>query len=339
MTNLQQRLAKINVTEEVAIAALAKICHLGLKPTPEIYAIWYSYFKNDDCDFKNHIDKIITTTENLSEHHFEAILLEMRKEKISLNEFHRDITDVIQETFENAGHLSQNTQNLGEFIHEASEDKDKDIQDIMTSIVEQARHTLLENNVLTHKLEQQKQHVYALQVEYERVREELITDSLTKVHNRRHLDEVLPKVSQDCDVNKMPLSVLMFDIDHFKKFNDTYGHHIGDTVLKFVGQTMRSIFFNNVHNLFRYGGEEFVVLLPGLSKFEASKYAVQLLNAIAKKEIIIRTTGENIGNITISGGIAEKNKRENVTSLIERADIALYESKRKGRNQMTASTG
>ena len=339
MNNLQQKLAKINVTEEVAVAALAKICHLGLNPTPEMYAIWYSYFKNDDCDFKNHIDKIIAATENLSEQHFEVILLEMRKEKMSLNEYHKDLTCVIQETFENAGHLSQNAQNLGEFIHEVSAHKDRDIHDIMTSVVEQARNTLLENDVLTQKLGQQKQYVYKLQVEYERVREELITDSLTKVHNRRYLDEVLPKVVQDCDTNKMPLSVLMFDIDHFKKFNDTYGHHIGDTVLKFVGQTMRSIFFNNLHNLFRYGGEEFIVLLPGVSRFEASKYAMQLLNAIAKKDIIIRNTGENIGNVTISGGIAEKNKRETVASLIERADIALYESKRKGRNQMTASSG
>ena len=80
----------------------------------------------------------------------------------------------------------------------------------------------------------------------------------------------------------------MFDIDHFKKFNDTHGHQIGDTVLKFVGHTMKTLFPNIMDNLFRYGGEEFVITFEKMGRFEAQKLATQLMNTIAKKEIILK---------------------------------------------------
>ena len=335
--NLSERLSQLDVKEEYAIYALSQICKLGLDPTPEIYALWYSYYKNDDCDLKKRIDDIVTKNADIKTHHFESVLSDVRRDNTALREFHTDVSSVIDKTFENAGFLSQNTQNLGDYIYQISESTDKESTEILGEILKKTHVTLEMNNELTQKLFEQQNIVSELQQDYERVKSELITDSLTKVHNRRHLDDVLPRLIEKSNKNKSSLSVLMFDIDHFKKFNDTHGHQVGDTVLKFVGHTMLTLFKNNKANLFRYGGEEFAIIFENISRFEANKFAVQLMNTISKKEIILRDGGKNIGNVTISGGIAECGKRDDGAALIEKADLALYDSKRNGRNQMTIS--
>lgn len=335
--NLSEKLSKLHITEEFAISALSQICNLGLQPTPEIYALWYSYYKNDDQDLVRTIDDIIVKNKTVKQEDFEQIVSHIKRDNLALHSFQYDISDVIKRTFENAGDISTNAKNLGNYIQDAAE-QEHDPKAIITDILKQTRITLENNDNLTQKLYEQQVIVQKLQEEYKHIKEELITDNLTKVYNRRHLDEFLPKLIDKAKIHKKALSLLMFDIDHFKKFNDTHGHQIGDTVLKFVGHIMKKLFGDdeNIH-LFRYGGEEFTVVFYGLGKFESQKFSIQLMNAIAKKEIVIKDTQKNIGNVTISGGIAELGKNEKMHALIEHADISLYESKRNGRNQMTLS--
>jgi diguanylate cyclase len=139
---------------------------------------------------------------------------------------------------------------------------------------------------------------------------------------------------KECNLTNKPLSLFIFDIDHFKKFNDTHGHQVGDSVLKYIGQTIKQALPEKAHHMFRYGGEEFVVIFEGLNKQHALKYAQIISNTISKREITKKTTNEKIGHITISGGISEKTKRDTPETLIARADVALYDSKSKGRNQI-----
>ena len=126
---------------------------------------------------------------------------------------------------------------------------------------------------------------------------------------------------------------MMLDIDHFKKFNDTFGHPAGDQVLRLVGRTLVS----NVKGqdmAARYGGEEFSIILPATPLSAGMRVAEILRHSIESKEITNKATGQKLGRITLSIGVAEYHPEESIASFIERADTALYEAKKTGRNKV-----
>ena len=325
----------LNLSEDSAIKALSKLSHLGLDPTPDLYSIWYSYYKNEDCDLNAKIDKILADNpNNIDPIHFITALNSVRKENIALNEFAEDSFKLVTNTYNNVTAVSENTRRLGHFIHDASNNKSKNTDDIIQEIKKETNLAMIENERLHILIEQERSKMHALKKNLEIIKNELITDSLTGIHNRRHFDICLLRAIKESSMLNKPLCLFIFDIDHFKKFNDTHGHVLGDTVLKFVGNTIKSILPEKQHHAFRYGGEEFAIIFDGITKSDSMKYSQMLSNAISKKEITKRSTNEKIGKITISGGIAEKCKRDTIETLVSRADIALYESKNKGRNQI-----
>ena len=130
-----------------------------------------------------------------------------------------------------------------------------------------------------------------------------------------------------------PLSLIMADVDHFKQFNDRFGHLTGDQVLRLVAVAMK----HNVKGqdiVARYGGEEFVIALPDTTLRSAVAVADQIRRGVMAKELIKRSSGERLGRVTISVGIAQLHGSETAQSLIERADACLYAAKRQGRNRI-----
>jgi diguanylate cyclase len=326
----------LNLSEDYAIKALSKLSNLGLDPTPDLYSIWYTYYKGGDCDLVNKIDKILADNPSgIEEFHFTSVFGYNKKENVALNEFAEDSINIIEKTYDNANAISENTRRLGRFIHETSNDTSKQTQDIIKDIQNETENIILENERLSGLIQSERLKIEELKIHLEKIKRELITDSLTGVHNRRHFDDCLQRAIKETNIANKPLSLFIFDIDHFKKFNDTHGHVVGDTVLKFVGNTMKATLPEKAHHMFRYGGEEFAVIFDGINKGDAMKYSAMLSNAISKREITKKSTNEKIGNITVSGGIAEKNKRDTPQILISRSDVALYESKNKGRNQIS----
>ncbi len=154
-------------------------------------------------------------------------------------------------------------------------------------------------------------------------------DKLTGVFNRRQLDQCIHHEIEKASRYSRPLSLLMIDIDHFKKVNDTYGHQIGDyalvTVSKILSEHIRS---SDV--LGRFGGEEFVILCPESDKNEAAELAEKLRQEVEKFLF------ETIGNLTISIGVSELKADMNNEELLYKADVALYKAKNGGRNQVVA---
>lgn len=338
MTQNSVRTVSINLSEDAAIKALSKLSHLGFNPTPDLYSIWYSYYKGDDCDLKIKMDKILEENPtDLRPFHFATIINPLKKENMALDGFCEDSTKIINNTYDNAQAVHDNTRRLGEFIDTVSNDATESKDKIIKNIQEETKRIMEENARLHEMIQAERHKMEKLQENLEYIRSELITDSLTKVYNRRHFDECLIKSIKDCNLADKPLSLFIFDIDHFKKFNDTHGHQVGDSVLKYIGQTIKQALPEYKHHMFRYGGEEFVVIFEGVIQSHALKYAQIISNAISKREITKRTTNEKIGHITISGGISEKNKRDTVETLISRADVALYSSKKKGRNQVNTA--
>ena len=179
----------------------------------------------------------------------------------------------------------------------------------------------------------------ANQVEFKRNRDELKrlnrTDPLTGLANRRHLDEVIRIQKAAMSRAESPLSVIMVDVDHFKSYNDHYGHSTGDECLRQVAQVLSANVNRATDLVARYGGEEFMVVLPATDTTGAENMALQLQQALANKEIAHQAS-ETSSQVTLSMGIASllpSDKRTSIEKLIEYADIALYRAKQKGRNQ------
>ena len=162
--------------------------------------------------------------------------------------------------------------------------------------------------------------------------ENMRRDHLTKAYNRKSFDE---QIRQQSNLNKISggyVSLMMLDIDHFKKVNDTYGHAIGDFVLVELVKLLKSIFEQNHCFVARVGGEEFAILLPNYKIEMAEKMAERALEEVRKAVFV---EGETTISFTISIGLAELSPGETVDEWMKRADAALYFSKNNGRNRLT----
>jgi len=157
-------------------------------------------------------------------------------------------------------------------------------------------------------------------------------DALTGLHNRRWLDEVVPRQIKRSQLQGEPLSLLMIDVDHFKSFNDSFGHQAGDFVLfalaRILGARLRP-----TDMVARYGGEEFTVILPN-TRLEGARGAAERLRAAVAETELIMPDATRLGTVTISLGAAERQLEEELAGLVCRADAALYRAKELGRNRV-----
>jgi len=159
-------------------------------------------------------------------------------------------------------------------------------------------------------------------------------DALTGLPNRRALDARLATASDTARRTSQPFSIAICDIDNFKAFNDRFGHQIGDEVIKFVATSLSQ---GNDERLFaaRYGGEEFVVLFDGVDAAGAGAEVDRIRSAIGGRELKVTATGQPLGRLTFSAGIAQFcTSDDGTSSMLKRADIALYQAKRSGRNRV-----
>lgn len=194
------------------------------------------------------------------------------------------------------------------------------------------------------RIEEVERRLREAQTEIETLRSRLVkgeedatTDSLTGIPNRRGFLELLEVAAVRADADRQPLSLLMADVDHFKAFNDRFGHHVGDHVLRLVAHALGQVPEQSLGRACvagRYGGEEFAVLLSAVAAPQACALAELLRESLARRRFIMRGTGETLDQITISIGVAERDQGEDPAEALRRADAALYEAKRRGRNRV-----
>jgi diguanylate cyclase (GGDEF)-like protein len=168
---------------------------------------------------------------------------------------------------------------------------------------------------------------------FRHIEEQAITDELTGVFNKRYLTDRLEREIQFAERSGHPVSLVLFDLDHFKTLNDTYGHLAGDAALRFIGQTMRNV-VRTVDVCARYGGEEFAIIMPSTDRDSAGLVAERLRSAISSKPL------ERSGHLTASFGVSTyPGTAESVEALIDEADRALYAAKVGGRDRVRAFDG
>lgn len=173
----------------------------------------------------------------------------------------------------------------------------------------------------------------SLQVKFE---QQALTDGLTGVYNRRWLNSMLPRLLQRSEQDELPFCVLMIDVDHFKKFNDNYGHAVGDNALCAIADTLVKK-LRPIDVVVRYGGEEFCVLLPETDLQSGIDAGERLRKAIQEVQIQDADKKPILG-VSISAGLAGRRDEESTEELLKRADQALYLAKAEGRDQLKVSS-
>ncbi len=323
--------------------ALGQLKALRQAAHPRNYEVWYTYATGYQPLLNQRINDTIAKKGGLAapdlDEIYEAFLSPNRLTE-RIDNVGAKVVDEIEQVMSMIDAAVGTTTSYTESLVGASEKltnaSDRDgLRLIVESLVRSTKDMERTNHALETRLKASKQEINQLQENLEAVRHESLTDPLTTLANRKYFDQVLDKAI--AEARDEPLSLMLTDIDHFKKFNDTFGHLTGDQVLRLVALSVKQ----NVKGqdlAARYGGEEFAVVLPNTALRQSLAVADHIRRAVMTKELMKRSTGEHLGRMTISVGVATWHKGETAQALIERADACLYAAKRSGRNKVVCET-
>lgn len=327
-------------SHHAAVLALERIESLKLRPLPQLYELWYRYFQGDP--------EIVRAIDS---HHGEMNEVACFKiHKRFLSESARDdavkkITDHVQQAITEISLMLSSAKDAasdyGSNLDDVQNRLDnahslEDLGQVVSALVADTRKMAEKNQALELQLVSSSRQVTELRENLDNVRKEAMTDGLTGLSNRKSFDRQIRDCIEAADEQGTPLVLMMLDIDYFKKFNDTFGHQVGDQVLRLVARTLT----DNVKGrdiAARFGGEEFAIILPETGLESGLKVADILRKLVENKEVINKSSHETLGRITLSVGVAQYKAGESISDFIERADAALYQAKRSGRNRVEAS--
>ena len=332
-------------TLALAETALSRITALRQPAIPRNYQVWYAYATGGHPSLNQVINETLQLNGNLTDADLEKVqssYLTPASVTERLDEVGSrvmvEINQVMGTVDAAVNTASRYHESLAELTSKLSTAKDHDgIRALVDSLVQSTREMQNNNKKLEASLNASRKEIGELQDNLEVVRNETLTDGLTGLSNRKHLDNALTNALTEAIECREPLSLIMTDIDHFKKFNDTWGHLTGDQVLRLVATALKQN-AKGQDIAARYGGEEFAVVLPNTILRSALTVGDHLRRAVMSKELVKRSTGQNLGRVTISVGVSTMRNGDNVESLIARADSCLYAAKRNGRNRVICET-
>lgn len=317
-----------------------------LPVSPQNYEVWLTYMTHSSPDLKLVVDKMLASGKALTPEDMEQIyerFFSTTHLSTQVMETGSRIAHEIADALDALKKAGATTERYGATLNVAADSLqnstiDGDALKRLINVLASATTEMSKQNAnLSHKLVQSSQEMEKLRTSLRQARAEALTDALTGIANRKLFDETLRLRKDEADLEKTELSLLLGDIDHFKSFNDTWGHQTGDQVIRFVASAMAKFALPD-HLVARYGGEEFAVIMPRTSLKEAGRIADQIRSAIEAKRLVRRSTNETIGAVTVSFGAAVYAPGETVGQIITRADECLYMSKRNGRNRVTLET-
>jgi len=332
-------------TMAFADIALGQIKALRQDATPRNYEIWYAYATGYHPSLNQKINETLKQSGNLTDAELEQIYdtylsptrLSDKIDNVG-SKVMGEIEQVMAMIDAAAGSANHYTESLAGMTEKLTDSKDREgLRAIVESLVNTAKEMEASNQKLEERLNASKQEINDLQVNLEAVRAESLTDPLTQLANRKFFDTTLEQAIADAAAKNEPLSLMMTDIDHFKKFNDSFGHLTGDQVLRLVAMSVKQN-VKGQDTAARYGGEEFAIVLPNTVLRSAIVVADHIRRAVMTKELMKRSTGEHLGRVTISIGVATLHKSDDAQALIARADACLYAAKRHGRNRVMCET-
>jgi diguanylate cyclase len=324
-----------------AEVALGQIRSLRQTAVPRNYEIWYVYAAGFNAPLNRIINETLERQGKLSESDLDQIYDTYlshvkstdRIDKVGGRVVH-EIEDVMSLITDALGMSASYDDSLSGATQKLSAAQNRDqVKAVIEQLVASTKEMRDNNKALEDRLSMSRQEISNLQQNLEAIRVETLTDPLTTLGNRKYFDRAIAAAVQSAAACSEPLSLLMLDIDHFKSFNDNYGHLTGDQVLRLVAMSLKQT-IKGQDITARYGGEEFAVVLPATALRQGLTVADHIRRAVMSKELKKKSTGEILGRVTISIGVAMLQPGDSPDSLIERADACLYAAKRNGRNRV-----
>lgn len=328
----------------LARTALEQMEAAGVWPTPLNYELWLHYLGDPagalGRELKQLIDGGDAITEDVSERLAAQFLPRAR-----LSDEIRDAGAVLSRELSSvAGAIAMAQQSqaaYGETLAHAGAGlgatvDGAQIKKLVDGLATATRKAHRENSALEKRLQASTLEITKLREHLEQVRRDAMTDALTSLANRKAFDEELARACVESDADGKPLCLALIDIDHFKRFNDTWGHQTGDQVLRYVSSVIGRV-AGPPRVAARYGGEEFGVIFLGDTSQVVHTVLETIREEIASRHLRRRSTNEELGAVTVSIGVATRRPGESPSCLLERADSALYASKHHGRNRTTTA--
>lgn len=314
----------------------------GVWPTPLNYELWLHYLGDPDGALGREVKRILGAGDPFTDAVADMLAAEYLP-RGRLTEEIRDAGRVLDRELSSVAaaiskaHKSQvaygQTLDRAASGLEAAVSEDTDVQIIVAGLTTATRKVQRENETLERKLDASTREVARLREHLEQVRRDAMTDALTNLANRKAFDEHLATVVADAEANGYGLALALLDIDHFKSFNDTWGHQTGDQVLRYVASVIGRA-GKSPRIAARYGGEEFAMVFPHETLAHVEEALEAVRTEISSRTLRRRSTNDELGAVTLSAGFAQRREGENAATLLERADAALYAAKRAGRNRL-----
>jgi diguanylate cyclase len=316
----------------------------GVWPTPLNFEIWVHYLGDPEGPLGREIKRLLAAAEPFTEATADMLAAEYLP-RGRLTEEIRDagrvldrelssVSEAIANAHKSQAAYGQTLDTAATNIESASDGAG--LQTIVSGLTTATRKVQRENETLEKRLDASTREVARLREHLEQVRRDAMTDALTNLANRKAFDEHLDAACAQAESEGGPLILAVLDIDHFKLFNDTWGHQTGDQVLRYVASVMGRV-AKAPRVAARYGGEEFAMIFPKESLAEVEAALESVRKEIGSRSLRRRSTDDELGAVTLSAGFAQRRPGETAALLFERADAALYAAKHAGRNRVTSA--
>ena len=311
---------------------------------PLTYTVWFEYAAGMNAQLIQALDRLLQARPRLTDSDlrdlYQAHIADMDPQ--AMHRIGNELQQVMATLASAAGSTGSNADQFGAQLGNMAVGLQALNDKLTTPMVLQAIQSAVRMRDSAQALESEvkgsQSEILRLQSELTRVRDESLIDALTQVLNRKGFDEKLASMLAQPMTEGRLHGLIMFDIDHFKKVNDTHGHVMGDRVLQALGEVLKScIPPHSSASVARYGGEEFAMLVPATTPDECLKLAEVVRTRTKALKVRDRRTQAVVLTVTISCGLALQQTGEDAHSLTARADAALYQSKQDGRDRVTCA--
>ncbi|CAA7624228.1 GGDEF domain-containing protein [Magnetospirillum sp. UT-4] len=331
----------IDVASHCARAALGMMDRHGVPAHPNNFVVWYAYVADRDPELTKAINGILRSGQKFNDM-VSADLFERffgtSQQEAELRAVGQRIEDAVGRVIEYLSTANQGAETYGAALESFSGELARgpavaNLGTLVKTVLDETRVMVEVNRQLEERLENSSGEIARLREDLDQLKREATTDALTGIANRKLFDVSLREAALEAQEDRKFLSLMMVDIDFFKQFNDTHGHMVGDQVLKLVARTIQDC-VRGKDTAARYGGEEFAVVLPETGLKDAIQVADTIRRTVASRKIMNRRSGQLLGQVTLSIGVAEYDFGEPLGGFVHRADEALYLAKRQGRNRV-----
>jgi diguanylate cyclase len=310
-------------------------------PTPRNFEVWFTYCSEDKHQLRQRIDRLIQASQPFTSGVMESLYQDFfvyppgtsADDSRELRNIAAQLADRITADHGAINDYGVLLREWGPLLDTAS--TRQDIQRATTTLQTATNAARGKIQALEQLFAVSVARIGELREKLARSEKDAATDPLTGLANRRTFDAALKEATAQAVRDRTEVSLLLLDIDHFKRFNDVHGHLMGDKVLRLVAQVLTR-HIKGRDTAARYGGEEYAVILAVAGMAAALTVAEQIRDLLEKRPLLNRKTGENLGFITCSIGVALYRPEEAMGDLIDRADKALYRAKQTGRNRVVA---